>query len=78
MGSSKSATIEEARALMVDEFVIYAMMALVSYEYLLTIRQEISMIWRRKHTAVTWLFVSNRYLMLASFIIAVATASPQT
>ena len=38
--------------------------ALVFYEYVITLQDEIDMIWRRRWNAATVLFVVNRYLML--------------
>ncbi len=45
--------------------------ALVAYEYLLSIDQEVALIWRRKWTGATWLFATNRYLLIANVVVAV-------
>ena len=50
--------------------------ALVTYEYLITIDQEITLIWRRKWSFVTLLYVLNRYLVLLASILQVAPAQP--
>ncbi|KAJ3554875.1 hypothetical protein NM688_g2883 [Phlebia brevispora] len=49
----------------------YTAPALIAYEYLITLQYEYEYLWQRKWTAATWLFLANRYLMLA-FIIEVA------
>ncbi len=51
--------------------------ALAAYEYILTVNQEVAMIWRRKWTLVTWLFVTNRYIMIAVIIWGVSPDTAQ-
>ena len=46
--------------------------ALAVYEYILTVKDEITLIWMRKWSVVTCLFVLNRYVMVASAIVGVA------
>ncbi|PSR79351.1 hypothetical protein PHLCEN_2v7073 [Hermanssonia centrifuga] len=53
-------------------------LALVAYEYVLTINQEIAMIWRRRWTLVTWLFMANRYLMIVLIIWDVVPSTAPT
>ncbi|KAJ3557727.1 hypothetical protein NM688_g1318 [Phlebia brevispora] len=48
-------------------------LALVAYEYLVTLEHEHGFIWQRKWNAATWLFIANRYMMLA---VMVEQASP--
>ncbi|PSS37388.1 hypothetical protein PHLCEN_2v752 [Hermanssonia centrifuga] len=48
--------------------------ALFAYEYIITLEQERTMIWRRKWSLATWLFMINRYL-LVGYIIWTATPS---
>lgn len=38
--------------------------ALAGYEYVLTWREEQILVWQRKWTMSTWLFLANRYLLL--------------
>ncbi|THG95253.1 hypothetical protein EW026_g6366 [Hermanssonia centrifuga] len=54
------------------------MTALVAYEYIITLEQERTMIWHRKWTLATWLFMINRYLLIGFIILSVApyTSSP--
>lgn len=53
------------------------MVALACYEYILTWEYEQSLVWRRKWTASTWLFVIDRYLMLSTAIISAAPYTRQ-
>lgn len=46
----------------------YRWLALVFFEYLITIEYEWKFLSARRWTAVTWLFLLNRYLMLAEAI----------
>ena len=41
--------------------------AWIVYEYILTFTQEVELLWRRKFTGATLLFLVNRYLLLAYF-----------
>jgi hypothetical protein len=34
------------------------------YEYLITLDVEVVAMWQRNNTAMTWIFVANRYLIL--------------
>ncbi len=40
--------------------------AIVLYDYIDTLEDELSMIWHRHWTSVTWLFATNRYLLVIS------------
>ncbi|PSR89006.1 hypothetical protein PHLCEN_2v4968, partial [Hermanssonia centrifuga] len=60
-----------------ETFAIWSMTALAAYEYILTVNQEVAMIWRRKWTLVTWLFVTNRYIMIAVIIWGVSPDTAQ-
>ncbi|THG94807.1 hypothetical protein EW026_g6731 [Hermanssonia centrifuga] len=48
------------------------MTALVAYEHIITLEQERTMIWHRKWTLATWLFIANRYLLIGFIILSVA------
>jgi hypothetical protein len=48
----------------VDNGIIFGLSALVFYEYIITLQDEIDMIWRKRWNAATILFMVNRYLML--------------
>ena len=47
--------------------------ALLCYDYVVTFDQEISVIWQRKWTGATWLFISNRY---AALLLLALTSAP--
>ena len=38
------------------------------YEHLLTLEDERRLVWRAKWTVATWIFISNRVLMMATVI----------
>lgn len=42
--------------------------ALISYDYILTVRQEARLFWKRKVNASSILFFSNRYLALVYYV----------
>ncbi|KAJ3527943.1 hypothetical protein NM688_g8057 [Phlebia brevispora] len=42
----------------------YAALVLVAYEHIITFRHEYEFLRHRAHTAATWIFTANRYLML--------------
>ncbi|KAJ3519306.1 hypothetical protein NM688_g9320 [Phlebia brevispora] len=48
----------------------FAALSLAAYEYFCTIDHEITLMWRRKWTAATYFFCTNRYFMLVTVIIA--------
>ena len=52
------------------------LIALVVYDYILTISQEATVVWRRKWTGATVIFLSNRYLLLASIILQALPSWP--
>ncbi|PSR75263.1 hypothetical protein PHLCEN_2v9229 [Hermanssonia centrifuga] len=62
---------------LVEQTMIYAMCALATYEYIITFNQERTMIWRRKWSMVTWIFMANRYLLMSSTIWDVAPSTAE-
>ncbi|KAI0342249.1 hypothetical protein BDW22DRAFT_1330589, partial [Trametopsis cervina] len=42
--------------------------ALFTFEYIITLRQEVSVVWKRKWTPATWLFILNRYVAVLFII----------
>ncbi|THG95373.1 hypothetical protein EW026_g6270 [Hermanssonia centrifuga] len=48
--------------------ITYSMTALVAYEYIITLEQEMAMVWHRKWTLATWLFIANRYALIGFII----------
>ncbi|THG96897.1 hypothetical protein EW026_g5016 [Hermanssonia centrifuga] len=70
--------IAELRRTQVYSFVVYCMNALIAYEYIITVNQEVTMIWKRKWTIVTWIFFANRYLMVLNAVSdSLPASSPQ-
>ncbi|KAI0660893.1 hypothetical protein C8Q70DRAFT_1099302 [Cubamyces menziesii] len=53
-----------------------AAFALICYEYLITLDREVALIWGRKFTGATVLFVLNRYLALFKYPIYIADLIP--
>ncbi|KAJ3551550.1 hypothetical protein NM688_g4637 [Phlebia brevispora] len=53
---------------LVSKYTTAAALALVCYEFVITIGYEYESLWERNWTASTWLFVGNRYVLLAATI----------
>ncbi|THG92749.1 hypothetical protein EW026_g8260 [Hermanssonia centrifuga] len=77
VSSDSGAIIAAFQANLVGSFLACSMAALVAYEYILTVNQEVAMIWRRRWTSVTWLFIANRYIMIALIIWDVSPSTVQ-
>ncbi|THH00151.1 hypothetical protein EW026_g2343 [Hermanssonia centrifuga] len=69
--------IEELQVQQIEIFLIWSVTALVTYEYVITIHNEITMVWRKKWTIATWLFILNRYLLIAYTLLTVVPYSAQ-
>ncbi|KAJ3558742.1 hypothetical protein NM688_g742 [Phlebia brevispora] len=52
-------------------------LALTAYEYMITLQHEYAFLWRRKWTIATWLFLVNRYMLLAVILAQVVPYSAQ-
>ncbi|KAI0738611.1 hypothetical protein C8Q80DRAFT_1124741 [Daedaleopsis nitida] len=61
------------QSLFVDTCCAFAVMALVIYDYAITIGQEVEMFWKRKFTGATVLYLLNRYLLVLDYIFDIAT-----
>ncbi|KAI1783671.1 hypothetical protein LXA43DRAFT_1045563 [Ganoderma leucocontextum] len=59
-----AALISEHYSLGISDYVGYATLALIVYEYLITVGAEVELFWRRKITGASVLFLTNRYLVL--------------
>ncbi|KAJ3558448.1 hypothetical protein NM688_g925 [Phlebia brevispora] len=57
---------------LISNYLLIAALTLFVYESLITFEHEIGIVWQRKWTPATWLFLANRYLMLASLVTQVA------
>ncbi len=53
-------------------------LALVAFDYVITMDQEVNMVWRKKWTAATWLFITNRYLLVLVMVLANVHATATT
>ena len=51
--------------------------ALVIYEHLVLLKYEVEFLWTRKWSAVTWIFLLNRYFLLTNVLFAISPALPQ-
>ena len=47
--------------------------ALVLYDYLISLDQEVNLFWKRKFTGATVLFLLNKYLLVLSNILSLAS-----
>lgn len=52
---------------------IRCQLALIFYEYAITIDNEVRLIWRRRITGASVIFFLNRYIMIADSIITIAS-----
>ncbi|KAJ3536623.1 hypothetical protein NM688_g6811 [Phlebia brevispora] len=66
--TSNSEIAAELHAVLVENYCFTATLALVCYEFIITYEHEYKFLWKRKWTAATWLFIANRYMLLASTI----------
>ena len=54
-----------------DTAIIYALAALMAYDYVLTVHREAVTIWpKKKRSGPAWLFIANRYLLILSTVLA--------
>ncbi|KAI0323971.1 hypothetical protein GY45DRAFT_1332051 [Cubamyces sp. BRFM 1775] len=71
--SVESAEIANRGFLFLANVALFAEATLIFYEYGITINQEVRLIWRRKVTGASVLFVVNRYIMIMDNIITLAS-----
>ncbi|KAJ3552739.1 hypothetical protein NM688_g3995 [Phlebia brevispora] len=77
-GSSNSAIIAAYEIGLIDNYCIYAALALAAYEHIVTFRHEYEFLCQRKWSAATWLLIVNRYTMLAAIIVQATPRSAQS
>lgn len=53
------------------------LLALVSYEYILTWQDEVGFVWQRKWSGSSVLFMVNRYLMIVNVVVLVSPVTNQ-
>ncbi|RPD53399.1 hypothetical protein L227DRAFT_568011 [Lentinus tigrinus ALCF2SS1-6] len=68
-----AAVIDAVHSVYVATFCLCAVTALVFYEYIYTIGQEVDLFWKRKFTGATALFLANRYLIMFGYILSIST-----
>ncbi|THH00540.1 hypothetical protein EW026_g2019 [Hermanssonia centrifuga] len=73
-----SDTASQYQGIVLETDFIYALTAVITYEYVVTFGQEVEAMWLRKWTGATWLFLVNRYMMIAGAVIAAAPYTADT
>ncbi|THG94501.1 hypothetical protein EW026_g6979 [Hermanssonia centrifuga] len=73
--STDAQIVAEFQDIVTSADIFSSMAALAAYEYIITLRQEVTIVSQRKWTLATWLLMANRYLLIG-FIIW--TAAPYT
>lgn len=53
------------------------MTALAFFEHFITFKYEVDMLWRRKWSVATWIFVLNRYLLVGDVVSSLVPYSAQ-
>ncbi|KAJ8495505.1 hypothetical protein ONZ51_g1676 [Trametes cubensis] len=71
--SVESAEIADRGFLFLANVALFAEATLIFYEYGITINSEVRLIWRRKVTGASILFVLNRYIMIMDNIVTLAS-----
>ncbi|KAF7800342.1 hypothetical protein EIP86_011592 [Pleurotus ostreatoroseus] len=70
--------VSELQADLLEDWIVTGLVALVAFDYVITIDQEVNMVWKKKWTAATWLFMTNRYLLVSVMVLANVHATAQT
>ncbi|KAJ3528026.1 hypothetical protein NM688_g8048 [Phlebia brevispora] len=66
------------KADLIDNYSLASALTVVCYEALITFQYEYEFIWQRKWTFATWIFVVNRYLILANMVTDLMPFSAET
>ncbi|KAJ3559722.1 hypothetical protein NM688_g173 [Phlebia brevispora] len=64
------------KADLVLNYSVVATLSIVCYEFISTWRHEHTVLWGQKWTGATWLFLANRYSIVAAIIVQVSPFSP--
>ncbi|KAJ3549533.1 hypothetical protein NM688_g5166 [Phlebia brevispora] len=75
--NDNSAIIAAIKGILVNNYTLFAATALASYEQIVLFEYEYAFLEQHKGSSSTWLFVTNRYLLLASLISSVVPYTPQ-
>ncbi|RPD73123.1 hypothetical protein L226DRAFT_614371 [Lentinus tigrinus ALCF2SS1-7] len=62
----------EYQSIIVESYSNYAIAALVAYDYIITLNQEVDLFWGGEFTAAFALFISNRYFYLLYVVLGAA------
>ncbi|KAI0703887.1 hypothetical protein C8T65DRAFT_741232 [Cerioporus squamosus] len=73
MSATETAIIENYQALFASNSAVYAAYTLIICEHMLTFGEEVELFWKRKFTGATAIFLLNRYLILISYIMELAS-----
>ncbi|KAJ3523506.1 hypothetical protein NM688_g8718 [Phlebia brevispora] len=65
--ADSAAVIAEYRANLAFNHCVNASLTIVCYDFIATLQYEYELIWHRKWTGATWLFLANRYLLCHNF-----------
>ncbi|KAH9889400.1 hypothetical protein C8Q73DRAFT_707436 [Cubamyces lactineus] len=74
--SASNAYAAEIKTLINESYYTFAAFALLSFEYVITLDREVRLVWGRKVTGATVLFVLNRYWLFLEYITQVVTTFP--
>ncbi|KAG6899985.1 hypothetical protein C0995_004560 [Termitomyces sp. Mi166 len=68
-------TIQQAEAHFLKFCIQYASIALIYYDYVLTLRTEVTYMWRSKFRISTLLYILTRYALVANILYLLAISS---
>ncbi|OBZ75394.1 hypothetical protein A0H81_04370 [Grifola frondosa] len=67
----EAAIIQLIQSALIENYCLAAAAALLVFDYMVTFDREVYLIWKRKTTGATILFMLNRYIIILAFIVAV-------
>ncbi|KAI0954871.1 hypothetical protein AcW1_006637 [Taiwanofungus camphoratus] len=75
MASSNSTITQEIVSILdqilPQDYVLVAVATMVFFEYIITVPQEVELVWRRKVSGSTIMFLLNRYIVVAFSILQI-------
>ncbi|KAI0689552.1 hypothetical protein BC835DRAFT_1418438 [Cytidiella melzeri] len=75
-GSQDEEYFAEYRLVLITLWIATSATVLFVFEYCITIAQEISLMWLRKWTGATWLYMLNRYVSVLYVIVDISPTAP--